>query len=557
MPTAPAFPDLAPTGLTPPLLDALLDSHTRQALPRLRLLWAYYRNPMQAHAPAPGAGGLASRGWRLAQEKGLPARLRGLERSSALDDRRWARKEIVIENDIAWRIHAMVDFLLAGQVRITSTAADPALRQRINAALDSVWEASGGITLMQDMALLGNIYGSVDLVVRADQSALKNPSGEGVAFAAPALTPSTTDPSASAHADREREEAAPPRDLGHITSAAAQSLRIEVIDPPRGVALLSPGDYRSISAYIIRAEREEAAATTHAPTRFNTWRRALAGLVSADAVPAPPAASRPLTTITDILGPKHRRVYQTTPDGVATLIFSAPSLVNPDRASTAPPVVHIQNLSQPFNHEGLSEVEPLIPLQDELNTRLSDRASRVTLQSFRMFLAKGLDGADQMPVGPGTIWTTDNPDADITPFGGDADSPSESDHIEQIREALDKQSGVPPLASGVVRAKIGNLSSENALKITLMGLLSKTARKRVAYGRGIAEASRLVLEALDALNILNTTPDQRSVRVDWPDPLPRDERQALAAALQKVELGVPRQTVLSELGYSTADPGVQ
>src|SRR5690606_944669 len=102
------------------------------------------------------------------------------------------------------------------------------------------------------------------------------------------------------------------------------------------------------------------------------------------------------------------------------------------------PVVHIQNIAQPFRYEGLGEVEPLIPLQDELNTRLSDRASRVTLQSFKMYLAKGLDGFERAAVGPGQIWSTDNPDAQITAFGGDADSPSERDHIGEVREALDK-----------------------------------------------------------------------------------------------------------------------
>lgn len=45
------------------------------------------------------------------------------------------------------------------------------------------------------------------------------------------------------------------------------------------------------------------------------------------------------------------------------------------------PVVHIQNIAQPYCYEGLSDVEPLIPLQDELNTRLSDRGNRITFQS--------------------------------------------------------------------------------------------------------------------------------------------------------------------------------
>jgi len=85
------------------------------------------------------------------------------------------------------------------------------------------------------------------------------------------------------------------------------------------------------------------------------------------------------------------------------------------------PVVHIQNLAQPFYYEGQSDVEPLIPVQDELNTRLSDRASRITMQSFKMYLGKGIEGFAEKPVSPGVMWHTDNPDATIEEFGGDED----------------------------------------------------------------------------------------------------------------------------------------
>src|SRR5690606_3114910 len=127
------------------------------------------------------------------------------------------------------------------------------------------------------------------------------------------------------------------------------------------------------------------------------------------------------------------------------------------------------------------------------------------------------------PIGPGRLWSTDNPDASIEAFGGDAASPSEDRHIEEIREALDKVSGVPPLATGVVRARVGNLTSENALRITLTGLLSRTARKRVTYGRGLADLCSLILAALDQLGVFPTDPaaGERTVRVEWPDPIPQ------------------------------------
>lgn len=217
------------------------------------------------------------------------------------------------------------------------------------------------------------------------------------------------------------------------------------------------------------------------------------------------------------------------------------------------PVVHVQNIAVPFEYGGQGEVEALIPLQDELNTRLSDRASRVTLQTFRMYLAKGIHGFEQARVGPGQIWSTDNVDASVEEFGGDASSPSEEAHVREVREAMDKISGVPPLASGVVQAKIGNLSSANALRITLMAALSKTARKRVTYGAGIVRMCELVLLALDRHGVLATSEEDRRVRLAWQDPLPDDVREQMQAAEAKRRLGVPDERIMQELGYAPGE----
>jgi hypothetical protein len=106
----------------------------------------------------------------------------------------------------------------------------------------------------------------------------------------------------------------------------------------------------------------------------------------------------------------------------------------------------------------------------------------------------------------------------------------------------------------VVRERLGQLSSENALRVTLTGLLNRTMRKRVTYGRGIEHASRLVLRALDLAGVLRTREEDRGVRVEWSDPLPSDERARLVAAGMKRDLGVPGETLLRELGYAPA-PG--
>lgn len=459
--------------------------HTRRELPRHDQLWAYYRNPLGlvgasgTDSPSPG-------GWyRQAQEAGLPRRIRGRAGSTlALPGAEPGRREVVIENDIAWRVHAMVDFMLSRPVRFESLATDQTTRAKAERLIETVWERSGGIAMMQDAALLGHVFGHVDLLLRIDETR-----------------------------------------LGGSLDAAAEAFTIEPVDPRRGVPVLSPDDYRRLEAYAVHARRPKAH-TRHA---------------QAD------APTREHETITEVFTPGGRRLYRDgkRADSERTRLLG-----------DTVPVVHIQNVSQPFVYAGVGEVEPLVPLQDELNTRLSDRANRVTLQSFRMYLAKGIDSFDGTAIGPGTVWSTNNPDASIQAFGGDLYNPGEEAHIAEIREAMDKISAVPPLAGGVVRAKLGNLSSANALRVTLMGLIAKTERKRIAYGRGMERIGSLILRTLHESGTLRIAEPDRALRTVWPGLPFEDESDRLSAARQKQELGVDPQRVLAELGHDRPDPGV-
>jgi hypothetical protein len=511
-------------GLDEALLRLVIDEHRTAIIPRLEQHWAYYRNPS---TPV----GVGSPG-RLAQEAGLPTRLTG-HGGAAGDDR--SHREIVIENDIAWRVHTMVDFMFGKPITLVSTARDEQTRRTIERVLDAVWEASGGIALLQDMALLGHVHGHVDLLMRVDGRLARMAGGAEMRHR-------RLEAAAPDGDKRKRLEATGsltgkmPVPLDVDASRLAELVRVEVIEPTRGIPIMDPSDYRRLLAYVIHFERELNAVDEA---------RGAGGL--GRLIGRRGTRRRRRSSVTEIISGTHWQRYEDE-----RLVEESALGLTGGRV----PVVHVQNVSQPFRYGGLGEVEPLIPLQDELNTRLSDRASRVTMQSFKMYLAKGLDGFDQTPIGPGQFWSTDNPDASIEAFGGDASSPSEESHIEQVREAMDKVSGVPPLASGVVRAKIGNLSSANALRITLMGVLSKTARKRVSYGRGIAQMSELILTALDTAGLLRTDRRDRGVRIEWSDPLPMDLDEQMRAAKTKLEIGVPRERVISELGYAPTDPGL-
>ncbi|MEM9294945.1 MAG: phage portal protein [Planctomycetota bacterium] len=448
-------------------LQAAVDRHQRRTLPKLQRLWNYYRNPL----PEPGQPHALSD-----QAQSLPARLTRPKPSDQAPHR-----ELVVENDIAWRIHSLVDFMFGKPVAIQSLADDPALAQDINHLLHQAFDHAGGSNFFHDLALLGSIYGYCDLLVE------------------------------------------PHPDIPQLAIA----------HPPRAIPFNEAHDYRSLRAFAVYQG--------HPAPRPSLTKRLTRAF-----------QNRPY----DGDAPESATLY--TPQTTLRLQRTGPHQPWRTRSQTTNPlarvpVVHIQNLPLPFSYAGLSDVEPLIALQDELNTRLSDRANRVTFQSFKMYLGKGIEHFVERPVGPGQMWQTDNPDASIEEFGGDAQSPSEDRHIQEIRDALDKTSAVPPLAAGILRGRVGNLSSENAIRLVLLGLLAKTRKKRITYGRGIAQACELLLHAADSAGVLRTTPDQRRVRLDWPEPVPASETEALDNALKKQQLGVPTERILTELGY--ADTG--
>jgi hypothetical protein len=495
----------ADRGLDAEYLEWLVEEQSAAVGRHFSRLWDYYTNPMVEIIGSSAVDRKvheSSRPYVQAQEYGLPSRITGLVHSPqaglfgsrSIGDIQ--RKEIVIENDIAWRINALTDFLFGKPIRILSKATDRQKRSNIEAMIKAVFAANGGLGFFQDMAVLGSVYGFVDCFLRPSFT--------------DSLHPSSFPP--------------PPFD---DALAMAGAIDLELIEAPRALPVLDEDDYRVIRYYV-----------QHFHQKKNTIQRKNSFLSRVLGASRAPSDTRQVVVVTEITSSERWQRYE---DQELVAEGEVPwGLL---------PVVHIQNIAQPYYYEGVSDVEALIPLQDELNTRLSDRGSRITFQSFKMYLGKGIEGFENKPIAPGRMWCTDNPDASIEEFGGDASAPSEEQHIAEIREALDKTSGVTPAVAGVLKDKLGNLTSAVALRLTFMGMLSKNERKRHTYSEGIREICRMILSILDTANIYRTTEAERDVEVIFPSPLPENTMERLQEAQIKRELGVPAEQVLRELGY--------
>ena len=467
----------------------LIDQLSPLTQPHCRRLWNYYRNPM-----SPSGTDESGRSYRLAQEEGLPPRITG----SGIAGVNAHRKEVVIENDIAWRINTMTDYLFGRGITLRSRASDPARAQAIESILTAILAGNGDTLLLEEMALFASVYGFVDVALRV-------PPDFAESFPA-ATSGNDLDPDRLAQA-----------------IAAANRLRLEPIEAPRVIPILEADNYRQTRYWVQRYFRSTATAGKPGPIRRLLNR-----------TPSSPKQ----VEIVEILSPTWWQRYEDR-----SLVAQGPNALG------RLPIVHIQNIAAPGSYAGFSDVEPLIPLQDELNTRLSDRAHRVTYQSFKMYLGKGIDDFLERPVGPGQMWATGNLQASIEEFGADQGSPSEDLHINQVRQGLDKLSGVTPLAAGILRGEIGNLSSATALRVMLSGLLSRTARKRLNFAAGLTKLFDLALDFLDRSGVFPTTPQERAVDILFPDPIPNDETRQLENARLKQQLGIPADRIFAELGY--------
>jgi hypothetical protein len=490
-------------------IEWLVDERSIDIQTHFAKLWEYYANRI---IELNGSGATdrkvneSGRCYVQAQEYGLPARITGLVHSAnagvfgakAVKDVQ--RKEVVIENDIAWRINAAVDFLFGKPISFVSKSSDSQKRAEIESILKAVFEANGGIGFFQDMAVLGSVYGFVDCFVRPGSEILE----QLISSSSQTLS------------------------LKNVLQLA-QTIGLELIEAPRALPVLEENDYKRTRYYVQHFYQKRNALSEKSSflSRLLSPRKQ-----SGD--------SRQVVAVTEITSATAWQRYenkQLVAEGELPWGFL--------------PVVHIQNIAQPYYYEGISDVEPLIPPQDELNTRLSDRASRITFQSFKMYLGKGIEGFEDRPISPGRMWHTDNPEATIEEFGGDAATPSEDMHIAEVREAMDKASGVTPVVAGVLKNKLGNLTSAVALRLTFMGMLSKTERKKFTYREGLKKIAQMVLDILDKANIYKTDGMDREVDIIFPSPLPENMMEKLKEAQIKKELGVATEQVLRELGYET------
>lgn len=209
-----------------------------------------------------------------------------------------------------------------------------------------------------------------------------------------------------------------------------------------------------------------------------------------------------------------------------------------------PPVVDCQNLPNPNEYWGISDLEAdVIGLNNSINFVLSNVARIIRFHAHPKMWGQGFStkelkvGIDEtiiLPIG-----------ASLQSVEMRSDLASSITVYERLREALHQVTRVPEVATGKLN-NAGALSGV-ALQILYQPLIEKTEMKRRTYGELLIELNRRLL-ALGGFG------ENHETVIHWPELIPTDPLQEAQAALLYQQLGVSDDTLLQRLGF---DPDLE
>ena len=195
------------------------------------------------------------------------------------------------------------------------------------------------------------------------------------------------------------------------------------------------------------------------------------------------------------------------------------------------PFVVIPNLQPPNSRWGQSDLVDLIPLNRELDERMSDQADVIRYHADPPVVFRGVEEHSDLPVGPGTVWDLPR-DADVSLLEWHGNAPALQDHIDRVLRALYEVTETPRTSFG----DSGRLLSGVALETELHPLVQRTLRKRVSWSAALRRCNQMLLLLAERVSGLppGTFAPYRS-QIVWPPMLPRDDEAEARRNLTLVE----------------------
>lgn len=204
------------------------------------------------------------------------------------------------------------------------------------------------------------------------------------------------------------------------------------------------------------------------------------------------------------------------------------------------PFVQIKNFPIAGRTYGMSDLNDLIPLNVELNTKRSDVSEIIDYHSAPITCVFGAK-IGNLEKGANKVWGGLPKDAKVSNLELQGDLSASTMYIDSLKTAMCEIGGVPETVLGGAKA-ISNTSGV-ALQYINLPLIERTRVKRLCTKTGLETVNKMILH-IALIEGLIEKPDNVSKKdflyneVELPDTLPKDELLELQKIEQEMKLGL-------------------
>lgn len=207
-------------------------------------------------------------------------------------------------------------------------------------------------------------------------------------------------------------------------------------------------------------------------------------------------------------------------------------------------VVHIPNFSRADSFFGKSDIEGVMPLNDELNVVATSIRRIIKYHAEPTTIIYGAR-VTQLEKGSKKVWSglPAPTEAKVENLQMEGDLAATYQWYAELKKEISVHGETPAVMLAHEDARISNTSGI-AIELLFEPIISKTNRRRTNYQKGISAICDLIFIATEKIigediSILADKPeDLKEVVTDFTSPLPKDEQMQLDIALKKISAGI-------------------
>jgi hypothetical protein len=154
------------------------------------------------------------------------------------------------------------------------------------------------------------------------------------------------------------------------------------------------------------------------------------------------------------------------------------------------PLVHVKNLPYPTYTYGIADIQDMIPLNKEINEKLTDTSDIINYQGSPITLIFGAKVANLVRDSR-TVWSGLPTDAKVENLELETDLGACNEYLDKMMSLIHMVAKVPEEAMGKIK-QISNTSAA-ALNVMFQPLIQKTSEKKALYEPALQRLNYLIL----------------------------------------------------------------